>query len=124
MPRRRRVTKGRIGGLLLDREHDDEMDLQIGPGRDPSAAELERLRGLWFEHRDELTTAGSAGSRPWGFYVFELGLVGFPDFTVVDSRGFVVPGIDGEERWLRKHGHLTVFEERELRRERLARSAS
>jgi hypothetical protein len=64
--------------------------------------------------------------RPWPFYVFELGLPDIPNFSsTVDAKGFVVKGPgELEIEWLRKRGHLTVFEERELRRQREARAAS
>src|SRR5260370_42236470 len=128
MPRRRRLSKVRVGALRLDSEHDDAFGLLLGgPGPDGLASdEYERLRGLWFAHRDELMQDLPPGMRPWPFYVFELGLKDAPDFSsIADSKGLVVKGPhELELEWLRKHGHLTVFEERELRRQREAREAS
>lgn len=111
MPRRRRLTKAHVGGLLLDRDHDDEMDLQIGPGK-RSAEDLERLRALWWAHRAELMAEAGPGSRPWAWWWLESGLEGPPP-TPEDRHGFVT-GEPAEEAWLRKHGFLTAWEEREL----------
>ena len=128
MPRRRRLSKVRVGALLLDATHDDEFDLLLGgPGPDGLADdEFARLRGLWFAHRDSLMQDLPPGTRPWPFYVFDLGLDDVPDFSsIADSKGYVVKGPhELELEWLRNHGHLTVFEDRELRRQREARSAS
>ncbi len=120
MPRRRRLTKARVGGLLLDRDHDDEMDLQIGPGGPRRSVEqLERRRGLWFAHRDELMADEGPGQRPWAWWQWESG-IGGPPPTPTDRNGYAREP-DGEPQtaaWLRKHGFLTAFEERALAKRR------
>jgi hypothetical protein len=113
------MTKARVGALLLDEMHDDEMALAIGPSAELTAEEDSRLRGLWFAHRDELMLDESAGSRPWAWWRWESGLGAMPDLAVTDRRGYVVMSSgEAEIEWLRKHGHLTVFEERELKKRR------
>ncbi len=115
MPRRRRMAKSRVGSLLLDSTHDDAMDLTIGPGKELTAEEEARLRAQWFAHRDEIQLDHPIGSRPWGWWRWESGLGGRADFVVTDKRGYVVmSSAQAEREWLRKHGHLTIFEKREL----------
>lgn len=120
MPRRRRLTKARVGGLLLDRTHDDEMDLQIGPGaRGRTAEGLERLRELWLAHRDELMADEDPGQRPWAWWKWDSGIAGPPP-TPTDRNGYAREpnGEPQDAAWLRKHGFLTAFEERALEKRR------
>lgn len=117
--RRRRTEKGRRGALSVDQE----MELTIGPSREVDLAEDAQLRAVYFSHRDELLSRGPAGFRPWGWWRWESGNDGPPP-VLTDRHGYVIAGSDAEETWLRKHGHLTLFEERELRKRRRLREAS
>jgi hypothetical protein len=99
MPRRRQAAKPRRGGL----GGDQEMELQIGPGPDSAFASDEARQAAYFANRDQVMD-GPAGSRPWAWWEYESGL----DVMKRPSNSAE------QEAWLRKHGFLTAWEEREL----------
>jgi hypothetical protein len=110
--RRFRRDKARQA-MELSPYRDDEFDLEIGPHKDPTWEEDERLRAVWFANREQLLSRGPAGTRPWAWWRYESGLKGYPP-VVETSDGFAQPSHTTQIVWLRDHGYLTVFEEREL----------
>jgi hypothetical protein len=117
--RRRRLDKTRRG-LLLDHEHDDAMDLQIGVGPGCPPDEVERLREVYFQHRAEVLEGDGPhpGHRPWAWWKWESGIEHRPG-PITNRAGYIVVTAEAAETdWLRKNGHLTAWEERELRKQR------
>lgn len=109
MPRNRHVTKVRYG-IPIERFR---TVLQFGPERDyfgalrgytPSLAEL---KAAWTQVGPEIMQDWEhnvwqrAGSRPWGWWIFESGLDDKPDY-------------DSQPDWLREHRLLSIEEEQEL----------
>lgn len=121
MPHRRQATKGRRGALSWEQI----LDLLIG-GSIPSSVfdSDEERRDAYFDHRDELMAECPPGSRPLAFYEFETKLKDKPRAPTDRAGHVVMTDNEAEVAWLRKHGHLTAWEERELATHRVVEGAS
>ncbi len=111
MPRRRQQAKAHRGALSI--EQFDE--LVFGPHYDRLELATEFVddagrRAAWFAHRDEVMADNPAGHRPWAWWEYESGLK--------DSLEKPRPRGDTAVAWLRKHGFLTAWEEKELAKQR------
>jgi hypothetical protein len=118
MPRNRRIGKARNPAVDFGRyrvsltfKHDFFGDLGgVIPRQDELKQAWRILRSSILD-KFLLDHPQHAGRRPWGFWVFDLGMDEAPDW-------------DAQERYLKQHGLLTPEEERVLaqRREQQGRS--